>query len=99
LTGFVSGFSRLALLIFYFSRPLQWNVVFKGSFILPCLGFLFLPFTTMVYVWLLQGVGSIQGFNWVWLGLAALSDLASLAGAGYANRDRIPGTQGTMPTA
>ena len=90
LTAFVSAFSRIALLIFYFSRPVAWNAVFSGGFLLPCLGFLFLPFTTMVYAWLMQGVGAIQGIDWLWLGLALLSDLASIASAGYANRDRIP---------
>ena len=94
LTAFVSFFSRLALLIFYFSRPVAWNAVFSGGFLLPCLGFLFMPFTTMVYVWLMQGVGSLQGIDWLWLGLAALSDIASLASAGYANRNMMPG-QGT----
>ena len=90
LTAFVSGFSRLALLIFYFSRPVAWNAVFPGGFLLPCLGFLFLPFTTMVYVWMMQGVGGIQGLDWLWLGLAVFSDIATLGSAGYANRDRIP---------
>lgn len=101
LTAFVSGFSRLALLIFYFSRPLAWNATFQGSFLLPCLGFLFIPFTTMVYAWLMQGVGKIDGADWLWLGLALLSDLATLASAGYANRQNIPGYPGatTPPPA
>jgi hypothetical protein len=95
LTAFVSFFSRLALLMFYFSRPVAWNATFS-SWLLPCLGFVFLPFTTMVYAWLMQppGVGAIQGLDWLWLGLALLSDLASIASAGYANRNMMPG-QGT----
>ena len=91
LTAFVSGFSRLVLIIYYFSRPVAWNAAFPGGFLLPCLGFLFLPFTTLVYAWLVQGVGAIQGIDWLWLGLAVLCDVASLAGAGYANRSSIPG--------
>ena len=70
LTAFVSFFSRIALLIFYFSRPVAWNAAFPGGFLLPCLGFLFMPFTTMVYAWLMQGVGGIPGGDWLWLGLA-----------------------------
>src|SRR5512139_3175945 len=93
LTAFVSAFSRIALLIFYFSRPLAWNSVFD-SWLLPCLGFMFLPFTTMVYAWLMLGVGKIDGADWLWLGLALLSDIASIASAGYANRTAIPGYPG-----
>jgi hypothetical protein len=98
LTAFVSLFSRIALLTLYFSRPVAWNAAFPGSFILPCLGFLFMPFTTMVYAWLMQGVGGIQGADWLWLGLAAFSDIAAIAAAGYANRGMVPG-QGTTPPA
>ena len=98
LTAFVSAFSRIALLVFYFSRPVAWNAAFPGGFLLPCLGFLFMPFTTMVYAWLMQGVGAISGADWLWLGLAAFSDIAALASAGYANRQAIPGyPAGTTP--
>ena len=37
----------------------------------------------------MQGVG-IQGLDWLWLFLAVILDLASVAGAGAANRNRIP---------
>lgn len=97
LTAFVSSFSRFMLLIFWISRPVAWNAAFAGV-ILPCLGFLFVPITTMVYVWLLQGVGGIQGIDWLWLLLAFVMDLASIGAAGAANRDRIPaGYPGAMP--
>ena len=91
LTALVSGGSRLLLLMFWISRPVQWNVAFSGGFLLPCLGFIFLPFTTLVYVWLVQGAGGIQGLDWLWLILAVVIDVFSTASAGYANRDRLPG--------
>ena len=97
LTAFVAMFSRLALLMMWISRPVAWNATFSTA-IVPCLGFLFLPFTTMIYAWLMQGVGGIQGWDWLWLGLALFSDLASIASAGYANRNRVPGyPSGTTP--
>ena len=89
LTGLISTFSRIMLLAAWFARPTMMNSAFS-TFIIPCLGFLFLPFTTLMYVILVQGVGTIQGLDWLWLGLAALLDIASIAGAGVANRDRIP---------
>jgi hypothetical protein len=100
LTALVAMFSRLALLMFWISRPVAWNATFSTA-IVPCLGFLFLPFTTMIYAWLMQGVGGIQGADWLWLGLALLSDLVSIASAGYANRNSIPGYPGgtTPPPA
>jgi hypothetical protein len=93
LTTFVSSFSRIMLLMYWLSRPTQMNLTFN-TFIFPCLGFLFLPFTTLMYVllfWSSNGLG-IQGLDWVWLGLAVVLDVATLSSAGYANRNRIPGT-------
>jgi hypothetical protein len=89
LTGIVAGFSRIALLMAWFARPAMMNAAF-GSFIIPCLGFLFVPFTTLMYVILIQGVGKIQGLDWLWLVLAFIMDLASIGAAGAANRNRIP---------
>ena len=89
LTAFVSSFSRIMLLFAWIARPALMDATF-GTFILPCLGFLFLPFTTLMYVFLKQGVGTIQGLDWLWLFLAVILDLASVAGAGAANRNRIP---------
>ena len=89
LTAVVSSFSRIMLLFAWIARPALMDAAF-GSFIMPCLGFLFLPFTTLMYVFLKQGVGTIQGLDWLWLFLAVILDLASVAGAGAANRDRIP---------
>ncbi len=98
LTAFVSSFSRLMLIMFWIARPVAWNAAFS-TVIFPCLGFLFLPITTMVYVWLLQGVGTIQGLDWLWLLLAFLMDIASIGAAGAANRDRLPpGVPGSTAT-
>jgi hypothetical protein len=89
LTAFVSSFSRIMLLFAWIARPALMNATFS-TFILPCLGFMFLPFTTLMYVFLKQGVGTIQGLDWLWLLLAVILDLASVGAAGAANRNRIP---------
>ena len=89
LTAFVSSFSRIMLLMAWIARPALMDAAF-GSFIIPCLGFMFLPFTTLMYVFLLQGVGTIQGLDWLWLFLAAVLDIASIGTAGAANRNYIP---------
>lgn len=90
ITAFISGFSRIMVFMFWISRPVAWNAAFETA-IWPCLGFLFLPFTTLMYVWLIQGAGTIEGIDWLWLILAVILDVAQLGYAGYANRTSIPG--------
>ena len=34
--------------------------------------------------------GGIEGFDWVWLGLAFVIDLAGYAGSVWGNRYRVP---------
>jgi hypothetical protein len=97
LSALLPAFSRIMLLMIWISRPVAMNVAFN-TFIIPCLGFLFLPFTTLMYVWLIQGVGGIQGLDWLWLILAVLLDVVSIAGPGYANRNRLPGGSATPTT-
>jgi len=97
LSALLPAFARIMLLMEWIARPAMMNAAFN-TFILPCLGFMFLPFTTLMYVWLVQGVGGIQGIDWLWLGLALFSDVATIASAGYANRNAIPGqSSGTTP--
>lgn len=78
------------LLMAWIARPVMMDAAF-GSFIIPCLGWIFLPFTTLMYVFLVQGAGRIQGLDWLWLFLAVVLDLASIGASAAANRDRIPG--------
>ena len=79
---------RLAILVWWSLQPMRWSAAFEG-FIWPLLGFLFLPWTTIMYV-LVFG-GGITGFDWVWLGLGLLADISSYAGGGYGNRNRLSG--------
>lgn len=98
LNALVASFSRIVLLMFWIARPVVMDATF-GSFLVPCLGFLVMPFTTLMYV-LLQpwAPGGIQGLDWLWLALAAVMDIFSLVGTGYTNRDRIPpGFPGSTP--
>jgi hypothetical protein len=62
LSALLPAFSRIMLLMVWISRPVAMNLAFN-TFILPCLGFMFLPFATLMYVWLIQGVGGIQALT------------------------------------
>jgi hypothetical protein len=99
LTGFLAGFSRFFLIFAWIARPVFFNVVFGGSWILPCLGILFLPFTTLMYaIMKTNGTMGISGLDWLWLGLAVVIDLAAIGAAGAANRNYIPqGVPGALP--
>jgi hypothetical protein len=96
LTAFVASFSRITLLMLWLARPVLVNAAFN-TFILPCLGFLFLPITTLMYVFLWSPTG-LQGLDWLWIALAAFLDIATIGTAGYSNRDRMPGYQNSTMT-
>jgi hypothetical protein len=79
-------FPRLALLVVWLARPTIVSAAFN-TFLLPLLGFIFLPFTTLFYVLLYRpGVG-LYPIDWLWLGLAFLLDLSHWFGA-YTQRRR-----------
>jgi hypothetical protein len=99
LTAFAVGFSRMFLIFAWIARPVYFQTVFNGSWIIPCLGILILPFTTLMYAILVtNSVGGIQGLDWLWLFLAVVVDLAGAGAAAAANRDRVPqGYPGALP--
>jgi hypothetical protein len=70
----------LALFTSFFERP------FDGLLI-PGLGFLFLPFTTLGYTWAINMYGTIDGWQATVVVLAVLIDLG-VFGGGAAERKR-----------
>ena len=69
-------FARLALLFVWVLTPLV-NRAFHGGWVLPLLGILFLPITTLVYVLVYYISGSVTGWGWLWVVLALLLDLGA----------------------
>jgi len=92
----VAGFfPRLGTLILWLARPQLFSNAFGGSWLLPILGIIFLPFTTLMYVILWSpGIGLV-GFDWFWLILAVVIDIGQFGGSTWANRNRIPGYRST----
>ena len=81
---------RLAILVWWLLQPGRWYgtaISAFGNWFWPILGFLFLPWTTIMYV--LVFPGGVVGFDWIWLGLGLLADIGSYAGGGYGNKDRL----------
>ena len=72
----VALFARLALLVVWLSTPLVQRA-FHGGWLLPLLGILFLPITTLTYVLVYRISGSVTGWGWLWVVLAFLLDTAA----------------------
>ena len=79
---------RAAILVWWLLNPIRWQATFD-TFIWPLLGFIFLPWTMLMYV--LIAPGGIILFDWVLLALAVFADIAMYAGGGYGNRSRFSG--------
>ena len=78
----IALFARLALLVVWVSTPLV-NHAFHGGWLLPLLGIILLPITTLSYVLVYYFSGSVTGWGWLWIVLAFLVDLAA---SGYPAR-------------
>jgi uncharacterized oligopeptide transporter (OPT) family protein len=57
--------------------------------LIPLLGFLFLPITTLVYAWLTNSHQAIQGINLIYLIVAVVIDLGGLGGGESHRRRRL----------
>ena len=80
---------RFAIIVWYLINPVQFNAAIS-SFLLSCLGFLFLPWTMLAYLVTFSYVdGGVSGFGWVIVGFGFILDIMSYSGGGYGNRDRI----------
>ena len=75
----ILGFPRVAFaLLWLFSTYLQR--AFHGGLLIPLLGFIFLPLTTIVYAWEINSGMPTEGINLLWLLIAVIIDLGGLGG-------------------
>ena len=82
----VLTFPRIVLaILFFFSTYLERAY---HSFLVPLLGFLFLPLTTLAYAWMRNSHMRIEGLNLFILILAAIIDAGGLGGGAYQKRNR-----------
>ena len=84
LAGF---FPRLALFIVWVARPALVAAAFN-TWLIPLLGIIFLPFATLMYVILYSPGFGLTAWEWFWVILAGIFDLAHLA-AGIARRREL----------
>jgi len=80
----VLAFPRIVLVcMFLFSNYLQR--AYHGL-ILPILGFIFLPLTTITYAWLMNSHRPIEGINLVILVVAVVVDVGGVGGGAMQKR-------------
>jgi hypothetical protein len=82
----VLAFPRVILaVLFFFSQYLER--AYHGI-LLPLLGFIFLPLTTLVYAWMVNNHRPLDGTNLLILIIAAVIDAGGLGGGEWHRRSR-----------
>ena len=59
------------------------------NLLIPLLGFIFLPLTTIVYAWLVNTHSPVEGINLIYLILAVVIDVGGLGGGEIHRRRRL----------
>jgi hypothetical protein len=77
---------RFAILVWWLYEPVRWQQAFD-NFIWAFLGFVFAPWTTMMYV--AVAPNGLTGFDWIWIALGVFADFATYAGSAYGKRDEL----------
>ena len=79
-------FPRIALLLIFFSST-YLERAYQGLLV-PLLGFIFLPLTTLVYAWMANTHQAIVGLNLLILIIAVVIDVGGLGSGEYHRRTR-----------
>lgn len=82
-----SAFPRLTLALIWLFSPIVTRA-FNGEWVLPLLGLILLPYTTLAYVlvfWF-TGYQPVTGFGWAFVVLGLFFDLGAYAAAGQNRR-------------
>jgi hypothetical protein len=78
----VTLFPRIALAVIWFTSTYLQRA-FHQQLLLPIVGFIFLPLTTLVYAWEINSGMPTVGINLLWLLLAVIIDLGGLGGGAH----------------
>jgi len=81
------AFPRVALLVMYFTSTYLQRAYHE--MLIPLLGFIFLPLTTIVYAWLTNNHMPLEGINLIYLIIAVIVDVGGLGGGESHRRSRL----------
>ena len=84
---------RFVLLVAWSNDQAYWGSLF-GSGVWTLFGFLFFPWTTIVYGFAAAN-GSLSILNWIFLGAALLIDLGTWGIGFFASRQQVSNYRGT----
>ncbi len=79
---------RAGIVLWWLASPNRWELAFD-SFIVPFLGFLLFPWTTLM--WVVVAPSGVHSFDYLWLGLAMAIDVGSYAGGSGVRSSRQRG--------
>jgi hypothetical protein len=80
------AFPRIALVLLYLTSNYLQRAY--HGLLIPLIGFIFLPLTTLAYAWMMNTAQPIAGINLVILIIAVVIDLGGLSGGEYHRRSR-----------
>jgi len=87
---------RFGFLVLWLTKQGQYLVSQAfDTWIVPLLGLIFLPWTTLM-ITIVSGANGLVGFDWVWVGLALVADIATYTSGAY-KRKSVPGYPTTAP--
>ncbi len=78
---------RIFIVFWWLTDPARWNLVFGGALV-PALGFLFLPWTTIMYV-LFWTTGGLDLVGWLFVAAAVVADIGTYGGGALGNKDKV----------
>ena len=83
----VLAFPRVVLAVLYFLTT-YIDRAYHHSILIPLLGFIFLPLTTLVYAWMVNSNLPLDTVNLVIIVIAIIIDLGGLGGGEWHRRRR-----------
>lgn len=80
---------RFGLFVFWVLRPARVDAAFD-TFVLPLIGIIFFPMATLLYAVLHTPGAGLDGWEWFWVGVAALFDVAHSSAVAARREELMP---------
>lgn len=91
----IATLPRVALILAWLFSS-RWDTVWQGNWFWPLLGFIAVPFTTIMYMLSWNPLTGIQGWDWMWIGMGLMLDVMKWAQIAV-NRKQVPGYPAYAP--